>query len=82
MAAAKMVSRSTKKATTVAAPRGVFFLSNLALKRRIRRCHSRMLAAEMSAPTASMAALRQPEATSRIKRGNQAQDQRVADGAP
>ena len=44
------------------APRGACCWSILALMKRMRRRHSWMLAAEMAAPVASIAASRQPEA--------------------
>ena len=48
---------------------------------RTRRCHSRMLAAEISVPTSSASrALRQPEPIQHHERWNNAQNQRVAHG--
>ena len=71
-----------KEETTTRALAGVLCLSMRALITRTSRCHSMMLAAEISAPVSSMAALRQPAANQHRERRYRAYNQCVMQRPP
>ena len=82
MTPAKTVSLSTKKSTTTPALAGVFCLSIRALITRTSRCHSRMLAAEISGAGEQHGAAAPACADKHSKRRYHAYNQRLVQSAP